>query len=214
MPVDAPKKTLATVLTGLSGLAFGIVVSVAAGGGSGRPAPAAAPLAPPAPFASTSTVSGVVTAIPVRTPHDASAAAHDTISLEEARRQRLAARDALLDTFAKEQDEPTWSRPTEELLAADIATIGAKHAFHAKSVSCKSSLCVIELEWMSYGEAVRSLEAVAAGFYRANCPRGLILDDPDKPDGAYSASLVFECESWRKAGGKPLDLPPIPDAGH
>jgi hypothetical protein len=66
------------------------------------------------------------------------------------------------------------------------------------AVTCKTSMCTVNLEWPSYGDAVRETTSMLALPVK-NCARHLYIPPPDGPMDAYRASLYLSCELTRSA---------------
>ncbi len=118
-------------------------------------------------------------------------------SLEEARRQLFEQHQARLDRHSREPLDATWSHEARGSFSVDLAALTRGQSFTARSIDCRSTTCVITVEWSSYAEATGSYPLLLQHAYGMDCMRSILLPEPADPTARYQASLFLDCGNLR-----------------
>lgn len=98
--------------------------------------------------------------------------------------------------FEHESRDPTWAPVAERDFESHLKRIGARAGFVLKQISCRTTLCIAELEWVDSRSAARNAGDVVHGEYRQNCARGGLTPSSDaKP---FRDTVFFDCQENRK----------------
>jgi hypothetical protein len=114
-----------------------------------------------------------------------------------ARDLHLQEHEEALAEHAREPIDATWARGANRSLETDLAPLSEAHQFRVQRVDCRTHKCVVTLEWKSYQDAINTYTHVLPANYDVNCPRRIILPEPEDPGRAYQANLIFDCETLR-----------------
>lgn len=99
--------------------------------------------------------------------------------------------------YEREPIDPVWARQTSDLLTTDLRTVADENDFTLVTTSCKTNLCMAELEWPNFSAAEETYTELAHWQYKANCGREILLPKPLDPSRPYMAKLIFDCTRWR-----------------
>jgi hypothetical protein len=95
--------------------------------------------------------------------------------------------------------DPEWAHATERTLGGDLNKVGAQPVgtFELMSIDCKTTSCLANLRWRSYGEAVNGFAGALHFNYSLPCGTRILLPEPVNPEQSYEATLIFDCEDAR-----------------
>lgn len=90
--------------------------------------------------------------------------------------------------------DPHWAAEASASFNADITSMGKEHGFELLDMDCRSDSCVAEVEWPNHGAATSTWGTLLHGSYGMNCGKGVLLPEPEDPDSAFQAQVLFECD--------------------
>jgi hypothetical protein len=108
----------------------------------------------------------------------------------------------LLDTVRLQPRDDTWATATQPVLQQDLAQLAAQLRFRVGDVDCRTSRCIVDLEWPNGAAAQRDFKAViGADVYRLDCHRRLLLPAPESASG--HAQLIVNCDNQTQRNKTP-----------
>lgn len=117
---------------------------------------------------------------------------------EEAYQQGLQVVSALDERHAQDPVDPTWAPTADKELRSGLSEAAEDVGFVVSSVSCKTDICVAELEWEDQKIArERGASLASLDFPNLNCMQSIWLDRTDQPDQPYSGKLYLDCTELR-----------------
>jgi hypothetical protein len=105
----------------------------------------------------------------------------------------------LLARHRKEPMDPRWRDVASRRLRADLAEEIARAQASLVGVQCRSSTCVLELEWKDHASAQAHYQDLVASGTRVRCTYSMRLAEPSPVRAAYRARLIVDCAENRDA---------------
>lgn len=103
-----------------------------------------------------------------------------------------------LGTHARDWRDPTWAPSAEASLTKTYSEVPGTHK--VRGVDCKTSSCVVDVEWPSLAEARSGYRQLLVAPTEPNCETKILLH-PSGEAGEYVEKLVLDCAGAR-AGNK------------
>lgn len=118
------------------------------------------------------------------------------------RREAVRRHDEAIRAHEREGYDPAWSRSSSQTLQGNLDTLAKDRGlgFKVLDVDCRTTTCVGNLEWGSYGRAVSEWQSVLNHAYDVNCAREVTVGDPPESEGPFVVRVVFDCETSRMEG--------------
>jgi hypothetical protein len=119
---------------------------------------------------------------------------------DAARAEIIASHAAAIDAHWQERSDASWAPRATDATHRDLEGIAvqAEVPFEIMDVDCRSTTCLAELEWSSYGAAVGGYPDLLHHAYALDCARRIVLPEPaTSHDDRYRASLVIDCTGTR-----------------
>jgi hypothetical protein len=110
----------------------------------------------------------------------------------------LDAHNALLDRHDVEPRDGAWASKEEKEVGAKLEVLSEamNHAFVFRSVECRTSSCVAQLEWPTQNAAKGSLTSLLSQSGDTRCAREIAFPPADGA-GPYPASFYLDCAEDR-----------------
>ncbi|MFY0571310.1 hypothetical protein ACN28E_46805 [Archangium lansingense] len=118
-------------------------------------------------------------------------------SPEEAKQRILQRQRAQLEAHQREPLDFVWAKEAHSSFAADLSSLSREAAFRVRNIDCRTTTCVVNLEWASYEEASASYPRLLQHAYGLDCTRSIVLPEPEGPNVSYQANLLLDCENLR-----------------
>lgn len=107
-------------------------------------------------------------------------------------------------TLERDAVDPDWAPNTSTLLTRSLAEFATQAGYEAVDVDCRTTSCMATLRWDSLEAAEAGMEKAVRAQLRANCSRGIRLNDAAEPDGSFHGTMLLDCTEWRASGSVPL----------
>jgi hypothetical protein len=118
-----------------------------------------------------------------------------------AREREVNAFHADLARHAAEGVDSKWASVAASSLTKDFVALAPAGHFKLKSVDCRTTTCVANVEFDTYGAAMRGWQQILLTPFRTGCGVEILLDEqPRDPSLPYQANSLFDCEAVRAAG--------------
>ncbi|PTL75742.1 hypothetical protein DAT35_52760 [Vitiosangium sp. GDMCC 1.1324] len=118
-------------------------------------------------------------------------------SPEEAKQRILQRQRAQLEAHQREPLDFVWAKEAHSSFAADLSSLSREAAFRVRNIDCRTTTCVVNLEWTSYEEASTSYPRLLQHAYGLDCTRSIVLPEPEDPHVSYQANLLLDCKNLR-----------------
>jgi hypothetical protein len=116
--------------------------------------------------------------------------------------------EELVDTVRLQPRDEAWANGAEVILEQDLTRLAAQLKFRVGEVDCRSSRCLVQLEWPNGAAAQRDFKAaMARDAYRLDCHRRLLLPPTDSASG--HAQLIMDCENQLQRAKAPESVAPL-----
>lgn len=105
--------------------------------------------------------------------------------------------DSIRDDLAahsRDWRDAGWASAAEASLSKTYSEIPGSHK--VRTVDCRTSSCVVEVEWPSFSEATAGYRSLLAAPTEPNCESKILLR-PSGEEGVYSERLVLDCAGAR-----------------
>jgi hypothetical protein len=109
----------------------------------------------------------------------------------------------LMSAHDAEPYDRRWAVPASQAFAQDFAALDGRRSVTLANVDCRSTSCLLTLEWPDRDAANREMYELAALPYQFNCERHISLLPGDGTARAARGVLLIHCENGVQPGAPP-----------
>lgn len=108
-----------------------------------------------------------------------------------------------------EEKDDAFSDANTEALEQDLAEASRRFDFRFERVDCRSSRCLVRLDWPSLGDAKSAIKGgLSAAFTRSHCHHRMVLPEGADERARAATTLIATCEPSRGAKAAMAHAPP------
>jgi hypothetical protein len=112
-------------------------------------------------------------------------------AVEEERRNSWIAR------HRNEPADPEWAPAAQNSFTREISAVGEANHVSVRSVDCRSTTCIAEVQWPTYRDALNAYHDLLHGRYSQNCSRSITLPDAIDAESPCQAQFLLDCSEIR-----------------
>jgi len=103
-----------------------------------------------------------------------------------------------LDLYAQEGSDPAWAPATEKTILADLKTAASAGGFDVRTVNCRTTMCVADIQFPTYGNARTGWSRLMGAPNQSRCAFEIVLDPAPSDTGTpFSTQMLYNCEKIR-----------------
>jgi hypothetical protein len=107
--------------------------------------------------------------------------------------------DHLRSALQEERDD-TFSDVNTPALEQDLAEASRRFGFRFEQVDCRSSRCLVKLDWPSLGDAKSAIKnGFSSAFTRSRCHHRMVMPEAADEHARAATTLIATCEPGREA---------------